>query len=208
MASGTADAGSTEKAEIIQTLRSAYPDPKLMPDDVKKLVDKYDVQTNKQLTAEMHRTTTQLGKARKTLHSLQDAKTKHRTAWLRHLKNLLETLQKQIESFDTQQKDYHDRIQAAYKDVMISRRTLQRLNAQASEAALPAASIGDDEDEVTSVDGEENELRDQVHKLLQQCTKASAKEAVSLLSDEEDMDEMPPTSKRLRSREPGDGPTS
>ena len=122
----TSDMATTERTEMVQALRTAFPDAKSMPDDVKKFIDKYEVQNSKQITTEMHRATTTMGKARKTLHGLLDAKAKHRTAWLRHLRALLETLQKQVDAFETQQKDYQDRINAARREVQTSRRTLQR----------------------------------------------------------------------------------
>ena len=74
------------------------------------------------------------------------------------------TLKKQMDTFDEQQKDYADRIQSARKEIQISRRTLQRLNSQAAEAALPLAEVEDEEQmEMSNPDAEENKLRDQVH---------------------------------------------
>ena len=193
---------TTERTEMVQALRTAFPDAKSMPDDVKKFIDKYEVQNSKQITTEMHRATTTMGKARKTLHGLLDAKAKHRTAWLRHLRALLETLQKQVDASETQQKDYQDRINAARREVQTSRRTLQRLNAQAAEAALPETLIEEEDVETVNIDGEDRDLKEQVTILLNKCLKASDLESIDILSDEEDM-AASPVLKRPRSREPG-----
>ena len=62
-----------EKAEMMQALKTAYPDPQEKPDPILKMLDKYDVKTTEQLRKEMHRTTDSISKARKLLHQLQDA---------------------------------------------------------------------------------------------------------------------------------------
>eukprot|EP00435_Cladocopium_sp_Y103_P041293 s1260_g11.t1 len=204
-----ADMTAEERAEVISALRTAYPNQSEMPANIKKLVDKYDVQTTQQLTKNMHRTTDSIKKARQMLHKLQDAKINHRKSWLRHLSTLMETLGKQIEAFENQQKDYQDRIQTSRKELQTSRRSLQRLNVQAAEAAIPEAVIEEeDQPEPQQQDAEESELRSQVNVLLRKCIKATAnKEMIEILSEAEEdgVDMVGPLVKRPRSREPGDG---
>jgi len=197
-----------ERAEMMQALKTAYNDPTGMPDNVKKMVKKYDIKTTEQLTKEMHRTSTSIGQARRLLHQLQDAKTKHRKSWLKHLETLMSTLEKQFEAFEVQQKDYQERIQASRKEIQTSRRTMQRLNAQAAEAAIPEQVIEeDDQVEPPLQDSEEAELRCKVDKMLKKCLKSSAaKDMIELQSDDDDDSVMAvPASKRQRSCEPGSG---
>jgi len=197
-----------ERAEMMQALKTAYNDPDGMPDHIKKMVRKYDVKTTEQLTKEMHRTSASIGQARKLLHNLQDAKTKHRKSWLKHLESLMSTLEKQFEAFETQQKDYQERIQTSRREIQTSRRTMQRLNAQAAEAAIPEQVIEeDDQVEPPLQDAEESELRSQVNKMLKKCLKSSvAKDAIELQSDEdEDLVMQIPAQKRPRSCEPASG---
>ena len=205
------DMAVEERAEMMQALKTAYPDPQERPDHVKKIVDKYDVKTTEQLRKEMHRTTDSISKARKLPHQLQDARTKHRKSWLKHLTNLATTLEKQVEAFDHQQKDYQERIQRSRKEIQISRRALQRLNVQAAETAIPEVTIEDDNQvEPPSQDAEEAELRSQVSQILRKCFKASststAKDTIELLSDDEGEVEMDsPRMKRPRSSKRSSG---
>ena len=201
--------GSEAQSEMVQALRTAYTDQaKEMPDHVKKLVDKYEHKNTEQLRKEMHRTTDTISQARKLLHQLQDAQVTHRKSWLKHLTSLMTTLGKQMEAFETQQKDYQERILRSRREIHISRRNLQRLNAQASETTIPEVPIEDEEPtELSLQDAEESELRHQVSKVLKKCFQISTdKEAIEIGSDEEDdMDITIQTLKRPRSREPGFG---
>jgi len=195
-----------ETAEMMTALRSAYTDSQIMPEHVKKMVDKYEIKTTEQLRKEMHRTTDSISKARKLLHQLQDARSRHRKSWLSHLSNLMNTLEKQIEAFENQQKDYQDRIQKSRREIQTSRRALQRLNSQAAETAIPEVTIEEDEpSEPPLQDAEEAELRSHVNKILKKCCRAStAKEAIELSDEEvEEMDLEPHKHKRPRSCEPG-----
>jgi chromosome segregation ATPase len=196
-----------ERAEMMQALKTAYSDSTGMPDNVKKMVKKYDIKTTEQLTKEMHRTSTSIGQARKLLHQLQDAKTKHRKSWLKHLETLMTTLEKQFEAFEEQQKDYQERIQTSRKEIHTSRRTMQRLNAQAAEAAIPEQVIEeDDQVEPPLQDSEEAELRCNVNKMLKKCLKSSAaKDMIELQSDDDDSVMAVPASKRQRSCDHGSG---
>lgn len=194
----------------MQALKETYADKQEMPESIKKMVKKYDVKTTEQLTKEMHKASTSIGQSRKLLHQLQDAKTKHRKSWLKHVTTLMSTLEKQYEAFETQQKDYQDRIQKSRCDTQASRRTSQRLNVQAAEAAIPEIVIEEDDTiEPPLQDAEEMELRGQENRMLQTCLKASnVKETADLQSEEEDneMGEIEiPASKRPRSCEPGSG---
>jgi len=118
----------------------------------------------------------------------------------------MNTLEKQIEAFENQQKDYQDRIQKSRREIQTSRRALQRLNSQAAETAVPEVTIEEDEpSEPPLQDAEEAELRSQVNKILKKCCRAStAKEAIELSDEEvEEMDLEPHKHKRPRSCEPG-----
>ena len=120
----------------------------------------------------------------------------------------MKTLEKQIEAFETQQKDYQDRIQKSRREIHISRRNLQRLNSQAAETAIPEIAIEEEESiEPPLQDAEEAELRQQVSKIMRKCFKTSnVKDTIDLNSDEEDdMVVESHTLKRPRSCEPGSG---
>ena len=149
-----------KNAKMMQALKETDADKQEMPESIKKMVKEYDVKTTEQLTKEMHKASTSIGQSRKLLYQLQDTKIKHRKSWFKHLTTLMSTLEKQYEAFETQQKDYQDRIQKSRRDTRESCRTLQRLNVQAAEATIPETVIEEDDTiEPPLQDAEEMELR-------------------------------------------------
>lgn len=103
----------------------------------------------------------------------------------------METLEKQVEAYESQQKDYDERIANTKRETQGARRELQRFNAQAAT---------DQKREVQPIEEEERHLRNQVQDLLGRCLKKT-EAAIDLLSEEEEpMDESSErTAKRLRS---------
>eukprot|EP00435_Cladocopium_sp_Y103_P065547 s381_g27.t1 len=191
------------EAEMVRDLRDEYPDAAEMPAGVRKVLEKHEHQTGKQLTSSMLRTSRAVGKAREDLRKIQDAKAKHRSTWLQHLKSIVETLTKQIESFDAQQTDYVKRIRITKNNIQAQRRELQRLNAQAAadNRADLQANIG--EDDTTNeavVDVEEAALRSQVNELLNKCFKQT-EAPIDILSEDDDHMEEERAGKRARSIE-------
>ncbi|CAL1158649.1 unnamed protein product [Cladocopium goreaui] len=183
---------ATAQAEMVKEIREAYTDEKDMPASVRRMVEKHDPNSGRQLTASMNKTTKDLEKARDSLQRLSDAKAKHRSKWMNHMKSLMETLSKQVEAFEDQQRSYNDKIKTAQKDITITRRELRRLTAQAAadHSAEVVEPTLDEEDQTDSaVDVEEDELRTQVYDLLSKCLKKADKATVvEINSDEEHMD--------------------
>jgi len=178
-------------AEMVRDFREAYPNPAAMPAEVRRIVEKYDAQTGKNLTAAMLSTSTQIGESRDTLRKLQDARVKHRTSWLKHMKTLMETLGKQVEAYEKQQKDYDERIKNTRKAIQGARRELQRLNAQAATDQKKDIQppIEEDENQEQAIDVEEDDLRTQVQDLLGKCLRKT-EAAIDIPSEEEEaMDE-------------------
>ena len=195
---------TADKYEMAQALRDAYPDPKNRPENVRRALIKAEQNTSKHLTSALHRNTDVLDKTRSMLRQLQEAQHKHRQAWLRHLKQVMESFEKQMNAFDDQQADYQQRITNGRRTINVSRRELQRLNAQASTASVPETILDDDVDDeaLPSFDQEEKELRSQVGEILQKCMKlAEPTEAVEIASDD-DMDDVKHVPKRHRSQDP------
>ena len=198
---------ATAQAEMVKEIREAYTDEKDMPASVRRMVEKHDPNSGRQLTASMNKTTKDLEKARDSLQRLSDAKAKHRSKWMNHMKSLMETLSKQVEAFEDQQRSYNDKIKTAQKDITITRRELRRLTAQAAadHSAEVVEPTLDEEDQTDSaVDVEEDELRTQVYDLLSKCLKKADKATVvEINSDEEHMDTSAErANKRPRSADP------
>eukprot|EP00435_Cladocopium_sp_Y103_P039427 s1754_g10.t1 len=206
----TAPSSSTVTTEneliLAQQLKDAYPNPDEMPDTAKAAIAKAGLKADERLRADMHRTTDILDKSRQTFRKLQEARRKHREAWLAHLKKLIETLKKQTEAFQTQQQDYIDRIKLAQKEIHTSRRTMQKLNAQAAIKTTTAPLEEDDEDEVQilAVASSDDQLRTQIQELLQQAAALVDDTPIDIKSElgSDDHMEDERQSKRQRSQEP------
>jgi len=206
-ATSTSSAIATAQAEMVKEIRDAYVDEKDMPANIRRVVERLDPNSGRQLTASMNKTTKDLEKARTTLQQLSDAKTKHRTQWMNHMKSLMETLSKQVEAFETQQKSYDEKLKSTQRDIQVTRRELRRLTAQAAadhatEVTEPI--MEEDEQADNIVDVEEDALRNQVHDLLAKCLNTADKsKVVEINSDEENMDTSTERgNKRPRSVEP------
>jgi hypothetical protein len=192
---------------MVKELREAYPDEDEMPEGVRKMMEKYDPQSGRQLTSAMHKATKALGKSRDNLKKFQEARTKHRSRWLVHLKALMETLSQQVDAFEKQQKDYTTKILDMQRSIQATRRDLQKLNVQAAadnKLEIPSTLAKDEHNMDQVVDVEEDSLRAQVQDLLNKCLKHSnPADAVGIHSDGEEMDTSTErSSKRQRSTEP------
>ena len=201
------NAVANAQAEMVKELREAYQADQEMPPNVRKVVEKHDPMSGRNLSAAMNKATKSLDKARDSMRKLQDAKANHRTQWMKHMKSLMETLEKQVEAFDQQQDQYIQKIRTAQKEVQNARQDLQKLTEQAAASHSTEILINNEDDEEKSevaVDVDEDGLRTQVYDLLSKCLRKSDKAAVvEIPSDEEHMDTSAERqSKRPRSVEP------
>ena len=194
-------------AELIAAIKKAFPDSSSLPAEIKEALDKTEVA----VTKDLHRATSALGRAQKSLRELEEAKEKHRTQWLTHLKDALQSWQQQMQSYEEQQQSFKDAIVKAKTDLDQSHRSIQVLNAKAAGKQPPEAAVREPEElgpPQGEEDPEEKSLRKQVHQALAQCAlKVSEKlnitelpEMVEVPSDEEEKRRL--DSKRLRSTSP------
>ena len=201
--SATAQAG----AELLAAVRKSYPDLAKAPDDIKNAVDKADKATSKALSKDLNRASNQVGKAARHLASVKDARTAHRQNWLKHLRDSVNSWQKQLQLFKDQQKEYGDQLLHAQQELTAARRQLQQLNKQAAEVGAPTSTeAGDtgretaDGDNGAAFEAEANALVQQVQESLQQSIAAAAEASETMeINSDDDADRR---SKRPRSMEP------
>ena len=204
----SSSAMASAQAEFAKEIREAYPDGKDMPENVRRVVEKHDLLSGRQLSSAMNKATKHLDKTRSEMRNLLDAQSKHKSHWMKHMKSLIETLTKQVEAFDTQQKDYSNKIRIAHRNIQTARNDLQKLTAEAAAdrtTDLQESAIEEEEHTEAAVDVEEDSLRSQVHELLAKCLKTADRSiVVEIASDEENaMDTSAErASKRPRSTEP------
>lgn len=158
----------------------------------------------KKITTDLHKSTAALGRARRQLQELQEAKTQHRAKWVQHLNASLEAWQQQTEGFDKQQVQYNTMIQQATIELHAARNSIQQLNAKAAQdrnlESLLEESPPDNLD-TSAADAAEKKLREKMQEVLSKAAKAAlpATEVVDLVGSPT------PVQKRPRSTEPGAG---
>eukprot|EP00435_Cladocopium_sp_Y103_P025852 s283_g6.t1 len=193
--------GHAEAVELAEAVRAAHPDPGDLTESVRKALSKIETTNTANLTDEMHRTADALKQARRDLQTLKDASIRHKNSWLTHLRNLMESLAKQFEAYDEQQKVYVTKISEAHTNINKARKVMQRLNAQAAIKEIPPMVIEETtaSESAGDRDSEEAATRTQVTELLQKCVnKATNQVPIDVPSD----DDMLPSTKRQRSQEP------
>ena len=155
-------------AELIAAIKKAFPDSSSLPVEIKEALDKTEVA----VTKDLHRATSALCRAQKSLRELEEAKEKHRTQWLTHLKDALQSWQQQMQSYEDQQQSFKDAIAKAKTDLDQSHRSIQVLNAKAAGKQPPQPAVREPEElgpPQGEEDPEEKNLRKQVHQALAQC---------------------------------------
>lgn len=167
--SGAASNQANNQQELVKALLACYPDAKQMPQHVKELVDKTNVESAKAVTRTMHTATTALGEAKQSHMDLIESKKLHRNNWMKHPQASVHLWQKQLEEYRTRQGELQAAIAQAAKSVELARRQIQALNS--GEAATPAEEATEDvQPPVESQqDLEEEQLRASLQQTLAAC---------------------------------------
>ena len=194
--------------ELLQAVKKAYPDPTVMPPELKEIVDKNESTETKRITSELHKATAALGRATRQLQELQETKSQHRSKWLQHLTASLEAWQSQTETYDKQQEQFNQLISQANQELHTARKSIQQLNAKAAKdqsliviqedvpALLPAPAEA-------SADSEEQKLREKMQEVMKMTALA-----VAPLDPSKVPDPAAPHPKRPRSEERTPGEVS
>lgn len=197
----TSPAPSALDSELLAAIKRSYPDASQMPNEIKLMVEKSQSQLNKQTTRELHLATTQLGKAKKCFDELTESRGAHRKAWMGYLKECTDSLTKQQEKFNEQEKQFTELMDKAKSEMQTARKTIQALSAnsgtsQEAEAPAPA---------VEPASTELQELQQQADRVLKASSEALLKlktekiEPIDLSMEDDEEDE---EGRRSRSRTP------
>lgn len=126
----------SEHKELLAAVKSAFPDQSKMPTPIKEALERTAATSSKQLTSDLHKAAAAIGKARRAVQEVQEAKLKHRTMWASHLQEALIAWQQQIQAFNNQQTEYGQKLCKAQADLQAANDWLQGLNAQAKAMDL------------------------------------------------------------------------
>jgi len=197
-------------AELLGAVRKHYPDLADAPPDIKEAVQKAEALNSKQIAAELTKSSKRVGEIAQQLAELKEMQQRHRAAWVKHLKEALQSWESQINAYVTQQKTYHELMTKAQSELEAARVETQRLNYRAGKATKVEESIDlTNVEDVLGKDDEAANLVGQVQDLLDRCAKMTKQEIKDDEKDEEDMissegeETMP--KKRQRSLEPFGG---
>lgn len=204
---------SNTNSELLAAVAKAFPDKSQMPEELRDLVEKANLQSSKSITKDLRSATSSLGKSKKMLREVVEAKKAHKQAWTRHLAESLELWQKQLQEFTQQQEMLAEKENKAIRDIQLANKSIQHLNSQAAgtegttnvsilEPALPA-----NPDLSTQKDKEMIDLQKKLQKCFGACMVATglkeAKDVVEEIADSEDDEEK--KRKRQKSQERTDG---
>eukprot|EP00435_Cladocopium_sp_Y103_P035714 s972_g9.t1 len=187
------------RQDLVVAVQKHFPDPTTMPTDVKTSLEKYGAIMNKQVTKDMHKTTTHMDKSRTAIAELQKAKDSHRKAWILHITEAAEAWKEQMLSYQAQQKEYSVKLAQAQAELEAAHRAMQDLNTRAgplSRTFQPKVEPMADPDKEEK---EEKEAKVKVQEILAQCATMihiEDDEVMNLISEDEG-----PERKRARSIE-------
>ena len=197
-------------AELLGAVRKHYPDLADAPPDIKEAVQKAEALNSKQIATELTKSSKRVGEIAQQLAELKEMQQRHRAAWVKHLKEALQSWEKQIQAYVTQQKTYHELMTKAQSELEAARVETQRLNYRAGKATKVEESIDlTSVEDVLGKDDEAAALVGQVQEILDRCAKMTKQEIKEDDDGEEAMissegeEAMP--KKRPRSLEPFGG---
>lgn len=171
-----------------------------MPGELKQMIDKNDQNQSRQVTRELHTATSQLGKHKKALQDIVDARLNHRAAWYKYVVDCAETWQKQLTSFETQDASLKELEQKTKQEIVACSETIKALShAQAQElpaqdenaaadVSMQAQPVGAQISPQTTVQFSEAELKD----MQKKATQALQSCVAGLTKVKEEAKELPP----------------
>eukprot|EP00438_Fugacium_kawagutii_P028664 Skav214042 [mRNA] locus=scaffold2017:203385:213674:+ [translate_table: standard] len=189
--------------ELLAILRKSFPDQGVLPEELREAMNRSSTSVSKSITADMHRATNSLGKARKALQQAQESQRLHRQQWLKHLEESTAAWNAQLKAYQVQQAQYEAMTQQARADFASARESIKKLNEEAAEMSLVKAEIADEPTlgPEEKLDAQEQAMRARLQDALQQCAQAvtppSDIPCVDL--EEEEDEEMEERRKRARS---------
>ena len=199
--------------ELVAALVRAYPDRDQMPKDVRDLLDRTNSQTARSITKDLHAEASNLGKAKKMLQEITEAKRAHKQAWTQHLLDSVELWNKQLQEFTQQQALLAEKESKAVRDIQAANKAIQALNLQAAEGEKTALAPAEPVqlaalDTQVKKDQETLDLQKKLQKAFQSCLEATGAKPKDIeeIVDSEEGEEG--TRKRQRSTEPIPTPQS
>jgi len=202
--------------EWVEALKRAYPDPALMPEETKLLVEKAEKTHGRKGIKKLHQATTYLGKVKDHLSEVSDHRRAHRALWMKHMAAGIQIWEQQLDEFRKHQAFLTEQASKARQEITATSRIIQQLShtAGGTSAPPPLTVVTAEVEEHTedAADKEEETLRTNLQAVLRNCAGSlgldiEPPKAVEVVEEVEAVDgDKPP--KRQRSLEPFGGKPS
>eukprot|EP00438_Fugacium_kawagutii_P033231 Skav228415 [mRNA] locus=scaffold1325:97576:109501:+ [translate_table: standard] len=157
---------SSNNAEMVMQIKKAYAGKEdTIPPGIKEILDKYEQESGKSLIKSMHAATTALGRGKKNLAELTEAKKLLRSQWLVHLTESTKMWETQLQEYRQQLALLQEQSGKAAAEIDQARKTLHQLNARSKSLGDSTALQELPEEEETpagtedATDAEETKLR-------------------------------------------------
>ncbi|CAL1163980.1 unnamed protein product, partial [Cladocopium goreaui] len=159
--------------EWVEALKRAYPDPALMPEETKLLVEKAEKTHGRKGIKNLHQATTYLGKVKDHLSEVSDHRRAHRALWMKHMAAGIQIWEQQLDEFRKHQAFLTEQASKARQEITATSRIIQQLShtAGGTSAPPPLTVVTAEVEEHTedAADKEEETLRTNLQAVLRNC---------------------------------------
>ena len=159
--------------EWVDALRRAYPDPTLMPEETKLLVEKAEKDHGRKGIKNLHQATTYLGKVKDHLSEVSDHRRAHRALWMKHMAAGIQIWEQQLEEYRKHQAFLTEQASKARSEITATSRIIQQLSHTAGGTSAPpppSIPVVDAEDNAEeAADKEEETMRNNLQAVLRNC---------------------------------------
>jgi len=202
-----------QNQEWVDALRRAYPDPSLMPEETRILVEKAEKDYGRKGIKNLHQASTYLGKVKDHLSEDTDHRRAHRALWMKHMAAGVQIWEQQLEDYRKHQAFLTEQAGKARSEITATSRIIQQLSHAAGGASAPATppavpTVETEDQPEETADKEEEAMRQSLQAVLRNCASSLGLD-IEPQKVEEIPDDSSPTGdkppKRQRSLEPFGG---
>lgn len=179
--------------ELVLALKKAFPESASLPQPLREAMEKAENAGMRQVTKDLHVATSALGRARRAHQEANEARSKLKAAWMRHLQESLSAWESQLDTYRSNMAKLQDAEAKALQEVANAKKTIQQLNSHAEGAGVEDTSLMEELTDAAQ-DKEEEKLRQQLQDVMTTCLATvgvEPKADVLEISDEENTHKRP-----------------
>eukprot|EP00434_Breviolum_minutum_P033050 symbB.v1.2.029238.t1/scaffold3175.1/size97379/5 len=154
--------------ELVLALKKAFPESASLPQPLREAMEKAENAGMRQVTKDLHVATSSLGRARRAHQEANEARSKLKAAWMRHLQESLSAWESQLDTYRSNMAKLQDAEAKALQEVANAKKTIQQLNSHAEGAGIEDTSLTEELTDAAQ-DKEEEKLRQQLQDVMTTC---------------------------------------